>query len=959
MRQNLPVTGNEYPLRDGIQIVSATDLKGLITFCNQDFVETSGFSEGELLGAPHNILRHPDMPPAAFQDLWATLGRGMPWSGMVKNRRKNGDHYWVRANVSPVRKEGQVMGFFSIRSKPSREEVAQAEALYKDIREGRAKHIRIKDGRVQHAGLRGMLESVQNMSLRVRLAGAMAMMMVFLVLLGQIGIRGMNQANAVVDGIYNQALAPVELANRIRFLLADSRGQILLGMQHNPDQAVSKLHEHALQAHLDVITQNTEGVSKAWEALSKVLFDEELAETAQVKMALEKFQEARSRFGLEGLLPAKSGLQAGLYDDLGIMLVDSVNPLYKEVNEATDQLLKALNDYALARKLAAEAHNTAFRNSTILLFIIAIVGAALVGWLLMRAILRPLERTVGYFDRIAEGRYDNDIQVGRQDEIGQLLTALASLQIRMGFDVAEARRIANESLRVKIALDNVSANVMMADNDRRIVYINKAVEGMFRRAQGDIRKDLPHFDASKLLGANIDAFHKNPGHQSGLLASLTGTYRGTFNIGGRTMTVVANPVHNEQGERLGSVVEWDDRTAEVAVEKEVAELVEAAAAGDFGRRLSTDGQEGFFLQLAQGINRLVETSERGMHDVAQVLKALADGDLTRRIDADYQGLFGQLKDDANATAGRLQEIITQIREATDAINTAAREIASGNADLSGRTESQASSLEETASSMDELTSTVRQNADNARQANQLAKGASDIARKGGEVVGQVVHTMGAIAASSKKIADIISVIDGIAFQTNILALNAAVEAARAGEQGRGFAVVAGEVRNLAQRSAAAAKEIKELISDSVDKVSGGYKLVESAGATMDEIVGAVKRVTDIMGEISAASTEQSQGIEQVNSAITQMDEMTQQNAALVEEAAAAAESLQDQASALNQAVSVFKLHSGGARLVAPIPAQGVSVPASRPAPARAPGPVKAAARMPRNSDNANDEWEEF
>jgi methyl-accepting chemotaxis protein len=208
--------------------------------------------------------------------------------------------------------------------------------------------------------------------------------------------------------------------------------------------------------------------------------------------------------------------------------------------------------------------------------------------------------------------------------------------------------------------------------------------------------------------------------------------------------------------------------------------------------------------------------------------------------------------------------------------------------------------------MDELTSTVKQNADNSRQANQLAKGASDIAIKGGDVVGQVVHTMGAISDSSKKIADIISVIDGIAFQTNILALNAAVEAARAGEQGRGFAVVAGEVRNLAQRSAAAAKEIKGLISDSVDKVSDGYKLVESAGQTMQEVVDAVKRVTDIMGEITSASVEQSQGIEQVNAAVTQMDEMTQQNAALVEEAAAAAESLQDQAGTLVQAVSVFR-----------------------------------------------------
>jgi len=263
----------------------------------------------------------------------------------------------------------------------------------------------------------------------------------------------------------------------------------------------------------------------------------------------------------------------------------------------------------------------------------------------------------------------------------------------------------------------------------------------------------------------------------------------------------------------------------------------------------------------------------------------------------------------------LVDLVGKVRMGTDQITTASSEIASGNLDLSQRTEEQVSSLEETASSMEELTSTVRQNADNARQANQLAAGASEVAVKGGAVVGQVVQTMSSINASSKKIVDIISVIDGIAFQTNILALNAAVEAARAGEQGRGFAVVATEVRTLAQRSAAAAKEIKELISDSVSKVEDGTRLVDEAGATMDEIVSAVKCVTDIMSEISAASQEQSSGIEQVNQAVSQMDEVTQQNAALVEEAAAA-ESMQDQAQALTQAVTIFKLSSNGAHAAA-------------------------------------------
>ncbi|MES2073520.1 MAG: methyl-accepting chemotaxis protein [Pseudomonadota bacterium] len=294
---------------------------------------------------------------------------------------------------------------------------------------------------------------------------------------------------------------------------------------------------------------------------------------------------------------------------------------------------------------------------------------------------------------------------------------------------------------------------------------------------------------------------------------------------------------------------------------------------------------------------------------ANMLGEIADGngDLSRRMQVESQDEIGALADSFNRFVSSLNKTISEVRSSTDTIATASSEIAAGNLDLSSRTEDQASSLEETAATMEELTATVKQNADNARQANQLVVSASDYAVKGGEVVGQVVDTMGSIKDSSRKIVDIIGVIDGIAFQTNILALNAAVEAARAGEQGRGFAVVAAEVRNLAQRSAGAAKEIKQLISDSVEKVELGGKLVDQAGATMGQIVGSVKQVADIMGEIAAASHEQSEGIGQINQAITQMDNATQQNAALVEQAAAAAQSLQDQAANLAQVVSVFKL----------------------------------------------------
>jgi methyl-accepting chemotaxis protein len=469
------------------------------------------------------------------------------------------------------------------------------------------------------------------------------------------------------------------------------------------------------------------------------------------------------------------------------------------------------------------------------------------------------------------------------------------------------QRMLEENTRIRKALDNVSSNVMIADNDRNIIYLNRSVQDMLNVAEHDIKRVLPNFDARKLQGANMDVFHRNPAHQRGLLEALKTTHSSQISVGGRTFRLIANPVFSDGGERIGSVVEWSDRTEEVRVEKEVSEVVGAAANGDFSQRIPLEGKTGFFATLSGQVNQLLDVSSRGLNDIAQVLSGLAAGDLTRTIEAEYEGMFGQLRDDTNLTVSRLKEIVSNIKEATDAINTAAQEISAGNVNLSSRTEQQAASLEETASSMEEITSTVKQNAENSRKANSLAVGASDIASRGGVVVGKVVSTMNEINESATKIVDIISVIDGIAFQTNILALNAAVEAARAGEQGRGFAVVASEVRNLAQRSAAAAKEIKGLIGDSVEKVESGTRLVDEAGRTMEEIVSSIRRVTDIMSEISAASIEQSSGIEQVNLAVSQMDENTQKNAALVEEAAAAAESLEEQASNLRDAVAIFKL----------------------------------------------------
>ena len=517
MRTNLPVTDKEVELSDQKSIVSKTDLKGRITYINPYFIEVSGFSEDELMGSAHNIVRHPDMPPEAFADLWRSLKAGLPWTGMVKNRCKNGDFYWVVANVTPIIERGQPVGYMSVRSKPSREQIAATEAVYRRFRQGTANGLAIRDGAVVRTGLSAWLQALRSMSLTLQLG---------------------------------------------------------LGL------------------------------------------------------------------GAPALLLA--ALAAGTASGAG-------------------------HGWMLAGEIGA-----------LLLLVLAWAG-------LHAAIVAPLRLATRVARSIACGDLSTKFSVDRSDDTGHLLRALQQM----------------------------NANLVAV--------------------VGDVR-------------ANVQSIH------------------------------------------IGS-----------------------------------------------------------------------------------------------------------------------REIAQGNMDLSARTESQASSLEETAASMEQFSSTVRQNADNAGQGNQLAHTASEVTRRGTEAVAHVGATMDEISGSAKKIVEIIGLIDGIAFQTNILALNAAVEAARAGEQGRGFAVVASEVRSLAQRSAGAAKEIKSLINDSVGKVDAGNRQVEEATETMDEILRSVGRVTDIMAEISAASQEQSAGILQVNQAVVQMDVVTQQNAALVEQAAAAAASLEDQAARLAQSVSVFRL----------------------------------------------------
>ncbi|MBO1924718.1 methyl-accepting chemotaxis protein [Thiomicrorhabdus sp. 6S3-12] len=707
-------SGNEYFLADDLVILSTSDLVGNIVDYNEGFREASGYSDVEIAGKPHNILRHPDMPKEAFVDFWKTLQAGRPWQGLVKNKRKNGDYYWVMANATPIIEGGKITGYLSVRYPATDQQKQYASKLYADIKAGKASFPWTKQEP------KAKQFTVPFISLSVALIAI-------------IGLALQAQASSMTWGL--AGLGAVALIATVWSILQSS-------------------------------------------SLSK-------------------------------------GITSGI-------------------------------------------------------------------------------------EQIANGNLQE--AVADKSELGFLINMLRT---RVAESEAKSYDSAKNAAVLTTAMNSASTNLMVADAEFNIKSINQSLAEMFKRNEKSLQKALPNFRADKVVGSNMDVFHKDPAHQRKMVQALMEPWSGNLTVSDLILELTVVPIIR-QNQKVGYVVEWLDKTNQIKNINDITRVLRHIEEGDFNYRV--DVFPGDLEELGNTINSTMTTLGGVMSSISDVMTAQAQGDLTKELPAGvFKGQVHDLKNAINFSSHKIKEVVGMTSEVSISVDTAAREVAQGSLALSGRVQQQASALEETSATMEQMNSQVQSSSSNAQEANRVSIDVQGKVEQGVGVMQQTIQAMTAIEESSHKIADIVTLIDSIAFQTNLLALNAAVEAARAGEHGRGFAVVASEVRNLAQKSAEAAKEIKTLIDETVERVSQGSTLASESGEMLNDINLSIEQVANMVSQIAQAAQEQAEGVQQVHQAISQIDSATQQNAALVEETSASAENLRHQAETLRSEMAYFDL----------------------------------------------------
>jgi methyl-accepting chemotaxis protein len=712
----------------------------------------------------------------------------------------------------------------------------------------------------------------------------------------------------------------------IRFAPSPALGdQILSGVNETVALSQSEAHANKMLALLEAVSQTTDIEMLTSQEVDFVATAQELEKGIVNQRDLITKAAARTKFdalrqygpGTAGIFEQKSRELAAAKDVTGALgrTRGLMNGLRNEIRRvvASSRGQVATDQRGVERSVE--------RGNQLIVAIILIslaFSASIVWFYVLRRVARPLKQMSAAVGKLAGG--DQSVVVlgeKRRDEIGDLARSLKVI-----------RSTGVRAARSQTALDNASSATLTADLQGIVNYANQAARSNFRRHEAEMRAAAPEFSAEGLEGLDLARLLAGSAGLRAHLADLTDSYQERIVIGKRHINVIMNPVLGEGGNRLGAVIEWMDvtdamteREAEQRFQADLAAFVDAAAAGDLSRRVDLVGRTGLMLKLGEGMNRWADAVAGALNEVVEMMSALAQGDLTTRIEGDYRGELLRLKNDSNGTAEKLAAIVGRTVEGMTVIKDATTQLTSGSQDLSARTEEQVSSLEEMAAAIRQMSATVRQNAENAQAANQLMVQARQAAENGGEVAVSAVEAVAKIQESSSRIADIVGLIEEIAFQTNLLALNAAVEAARAGDAGRGFAVVAAEVRALAGRAGQASKEIKSLITSSGSHVNRGVDLVNKAGQSLSDIVGSVKRVAEIVSEIAAASREQSDGVQQVDLSVNEMETVTQKNAALVEESTASLNAVDQQIESLLEVVSFFSTgqdagerHSGARRV---------------------------------------------
>lgn len=718
------MTGQEYKLADDMVILSTADLYGTIIDYNLGFKEASGYSDAELKGKPHNILRHPDMPKEAYEDFWKTIQAGRPWFGIVKNKRKNGGFYWVSANASPIIKQGKITGYLSVRYPASREQISQAEALYSAVKSGKKSFPKTK-------------------------------------------INNSNKCTLALAFTSLLAFVPMA-ASFLEFSI--------------PSFAEGALYLLGFSAWALIVT----------------------------KLYKSNFIPADLKTGAE------------------------------------------------------ELSNGQYRN-----------------------------------------RIDNNSQWGM---------TLNMIRSRVGDAAAKHYDQIREAKIVDTAVDLASSNMMLVDKSFDIVNINRSLQNWLTKHEALLQEQLENFTDSNLIGTNLQNFVENLPYQTLEDPKQTTSFVTEIKLAKLILRLTITPIELE-GQRLGYVVEWLDRTEEVLIIDDISRVVDAMKAGKLSPRIEVNAT-GTFLAIKTNLNEYLDIVEEVINGVTGIVNAQSKGDLTQQFVGSFQGQLEELKDALNNSSSSLNNTIIQAMTAAEMINKNADDIAQGAINLNNRVQEQAVALEETTASMNEMSQSVKANTQNAHEANSLVDSVEKKVVAGENVMTQTIGAMNAIEESSRKIAEIVSLIDSIAFQTNLLALNAAVEAARAGEQGRGFAVVAGEVRALAQKSADAAKDIRVLIDESVQRVSQGATLAAESGQTLQEIRTSIHSVIEVISNIVKASSEQASGISQIHLAVRQLEEVTQRNAALSEQTTDATEQMKNQADILAKDMAFFNTKADNSRALA-------------------------------------------